>query len=69
MKNLFDINYFDLASRSLEEIKGWFSVKEEGHSKESANQVRDKYGDNEIDYGTENPYGKLLLMLILHPLP
>ncbi len=61
MKDLFNIDYFDLASSSLEEIKSWFNVKEEGHNKESAARVREKYGDNEIDYGTEKPLWKIVV--------
>lgn len=61
MKNLFHIDYFDLASRSLKEIKDWFNVKEEGHSEESAARVREVYGDNEIDYGTDKPLWKIVV--------
>ena len=61
MKDLFKIDYFDLASRPLKEIKDWFNVKEEGHSEESAARVREVYGDNEIDYGTDKPLWKIVL--------
>lgn len=67
MKNLFDIDYFDLASRPLEEIKEWFKVKEEGHSEESAAGVREEYGDNEIDYGTDKPLWKIVVEAYFTP--
>ncbi len=67
MKNLLNINYFDLASRSLEEIKDWFDVKEEGHSNESAANIREQYGDNEIDYGTEKPLWKIVIEAYFTP--
>ena len=53
MKDLLKLDYFELASQSLEQLKEEFSVKEEGYNEESASRVREKYGDNEIDYGTE----------------
>ena len=61
LKNLFDLDFFDLASSSLEEIKEWFNVKEEGHSEKGAELVRKEYGDNEIDYGTEKPLWKIVV--------
>lgn len=67
MKNLLNINYHDLASRSLKEIKERFSVKEEGHNKESAASVREKYGDNEIDYGTKKPLWKIVVEAYFTP--
>ena len=67
MKNLFDIDYFDLASRSKEEIKDWFNVKEEGHNEESAAKTREEYGDNEIDYGTEKPLWRIVVEAYFTP--
>ena len=61
VKDLLNIDYYDLASRPLEEIKDSFKVREEGHSGESAARVREKYGDNEIDYGTEKPLWKIVM--------
>nr|WP_300003765.1 magnesium-translocating P-type ATPase [Tissierella sp.] len=67
MKNLFDINYFDLASLPLQEIKDKFNVKDEGHSQESAARVREEYGDNEIDYGTDKPLWKIVVEAYFTP--
>ncbi|MDN6195301.1 MAG: magnesium-translocating P-type ATPase [Atopostipes suicloacalis] len=60
MKDLLKIDYFDLASESLENIKKDYNVREEGHNDESAEKVREKYGDNEIDYGTEKPLWQIV---------
>ena len=67
MTDLLNIDYLDLPSRSLEEIKDWFNVKEEGHNLESAAHVREKYGDNEIDYGTEKPLWKIIVEAYFTP--
>ena len=67
MKNLFDIDYFDLASRPLEEIEEWFKVKPEGLTDEEAEEIREEYGDNEIDYGTEKPLWKIVVEAYFTP--
>ncbi len=67
MKDLFNIDYFELASESIDKIKDRFTVKEEGHTAESAAKVRDKYGDNEIDYGTEKPLWKIVVEAYFTP--
>lgn len=67
MKNLLQIDYYDLASRSLEEIKDWFGVKEEGLTTENAANVREKYGDNEIDYGTDKSLWQIVVEAYFTP--
>ena len=67
MKNLFDIDYFDLASRPLEEIEEWFKVEPDGLSDEEAEEIREEYGDNEIDYGTEKPLWKIVVEAYFTP--
>ncbi len=67
MKDLFKIDYFDLASRPIKEIKDWFGVKEDGYSDEEAARVREEYGDNEIDYGTEKPLWKIVVEAYFTP--
>src|SRR5690625_7925126 len=53
MKEFKKLDYFELASKPIKEIWEIFNATEEGHSSEKADQVRETYGDNEIDYGTE----------------
>ena len=67
LKDLFKVDYFDLASRPLKEIKEWFKVSEEGFSDQGAAEVREKYGDNEIDYGTEKPLWKIVVEAYFTP--
>ena len=67
MRDLLTIDYFELASRPISEIKEWFGVKEEGHTEESAAVVREQYGDNEMDYGTEKPLWKTVIEAYFTP--
>ncbi len=67
MKDLFSIDYFELASQSIDKIKDLFDVKEEGYTDESAAKVREQYGDNEIDYGTEKPLWKIVVEAYFTP--
>ncbi|MDN6161317.1 MAG: magnesium-translocating P-type ATPase [Atopostipes sp.] len=67
MKDLLNIDYFKLASESLENIKDWFDVKEHGYDNQSAEKIREEYGDNEIDYGTEKPLWKIIVDAYLTP--
>ena len=53
IKDIKKLDYFELASKPIKEIWEIFNATEEGHSSEKADQVRETYGDNEIDYGTE----------------
>lgn len=55
IKDITKLDYFELASKSLKEIWEMFDVTEKGYTIDEANQVREKYGDNEIDYGTKKP--------------
>ena len=53
MNNRDKLGYFELASKPILEIKEIFKVKVDGFKENEANQIRNEYGDNEIDYGTE----------------
>lgn len=61
------LNYFDLASKSVEEIKTIFNVNDNGFSTEEADRVREELGDNEIDYGEEKPMWRVVLEAYITP--
>lgn len=67
IKDILKLDYFELASRPIKEIEKLFSVSESGHSSEKADQVREKYGDNEIDYGTEKPLWRVVVEAYFTP--
>ena len=67
MKEFNKLDYFDLASIPINKIWTMFNVTDKGHSTEEANQVREKYGDNEIDYGTEKPLWRTIVEAYFTP--
>ena len=67
MKEFNKLDYFDLASTPINKIWTMFNVTDKGHSTEEANQVREKYGDNEIDYGTEKPLWRTIVEAYFTP--
>lgn len=64
---LNDLNYFELASKTLKEIQKLFDTSEAGHSSEKADKVREEFGDNEIDYGVEKPMWRIVLDAYITP--
>jgi ATPase, P-type (transporting), HAD superfamily, subfamily IC len=67
IKDIKKLDYFELASKPLEEIWKMFNVTEKGHTTDEADQVREKYGDNEIDYGTEKPLWRTVVEAYFTP--
>lgn len=67
IKNINKLDYFELASRPLKEIWEIFGATEEGYSTEKADQVREEFGDNEIDYGTDKPMWRTVLEAYFTP--
>lgn len=62
-----NLDYFELASKPLKEIRKIFNVTEEGHSSDKANKVREEFGDNEIDYGVDKPMWRIVLDAYITP--
>ena len=67
IENIKNIDYFELASKPIKEIWKLFNATEEGHTSEKADQVREKFGDNEIDYGTEKPLWRIIVEAYFTP--
>ncbi len=67
MKDIKKLDYFTLASKPIQDIEKLFNVTEEGHSTEEAEIVREKYGDNEIDYGTQKPFWRTVVEAYFTP--
>lgn len=67
IENIKNLDYFELASKPIKEIWKLFNATEEGHSSEKADQVREEFGDNEIDYGTEKPLWRIIVEAYFTP--
>src|SRR5690625_3615039 len=67
IKDIKKLDYFELASKPLEEIWKMFNVTEKGYTTDEADQVREKYGDNEINYGTEKPLWRTVVEAYFTP--
>ena len=66
-KDIKKIDYFELASKPIKEIWEIFDATEDGHSYEKADRVREKFGDNEIDYGTEKSLWHIIVEAYFTP--
>ncbi len=66
-KNIRKLSYFELASKPIKEIWKIFNAAEDGHSTDKAIQFREKFGDNEIDYGTEKPLWRIIMEAYFTP--
>ena len=67
IKDIKKIDYFELASKPIKEIWEIFDATEDGHSYEKADRVREKFGDNEIDYGTEKSLWHIIVEAYFTP--
>lgn len=61
------LNYFELASKPIDEIWKLFNTSEEGYTTEEADRVREEAGSNEIDYGVEKPMWRVVLEAYITP--
>ena len=67
IKDIKKIDYFELASKPIKEIWEIFDATEDGHSYEKADRIREKFGDNEIDYGTEKSLWHIIVEAYFTP--
>ena len=67
IKDIKKIDYFELESKPIKEIWEIFDATEDGHSYEKADRVREKFGDNEIDYGTEKSLWHIIVEAYFTP--
>ena len=67
IKNILELDSFELASKPLKEIWKLFDANEKGHSTKKAEQIREEFGDNEIDYGTEKSMWRLIVEAYFTP--
>ena len=67
IKNIKELGYFELASKPIKEIWRLFDATEEGHSSDKADRVREEFGDNEIDYGTEKSLWRIIVEAYFTP--
>lgn len=67
IKDIKKIDYFELASKPIKEVWEIFDATEDGHSYEKADRVREKFGDNEIDYGTEKSLWHIIVEAYFTP--
>lgn len=59
LDKLMKASYFDLASASMDQLEKLLGkTVDKGYSSTEVEDIREKYGDNEIDFGTEVPFWK-----------
>lgn len=67
IKDIKKLDYFELASKPLKEIWKLFNANKQGHNTHEVEEIREQYGDNEIDYGTEKPLWRTIVEAYFTP--
>lgn len=67
LESLKKQDYFDVASITATELTEKFDLTLDGYTNKKADEIKEEFGDNEIDYGDEKSFWKIVAEAYLSP--